>query len=174
LQYSLGQSGVNAPIVPANFAAPTAGNAAFAAYYDNAFSYAMRFNNSLDVAPFGWWNLSAVETLYDPCNLPIPDLAYGLIVGWEDLMDIAGVSYQQPQTNNAPLTGVCYSANSPSWYDELAYQHHTTTYMSLLGGSSIPMQSAFVATGARRRRVRTGLRSRIGADVQARTMAMRR
>ena len=169
LQFSLGQAGVKVPIVPASFAAPTAGNAAFASVYDNAFGYAMRYNNSLDVAPFGWWNLSAVETLYEPCGLIIPDLAYGLIVGWQALMDVAEVSYQHPQTNNAPLTGACCAVGAPSWYDELAYQHHTTTYMRLLGGSPIAGQSAFAPSGRRPGRIRSGLRARVGVELQART-----
>jgi hypothetical protein len=53
-------------------AAPSPGNADFAAYYNRLFSAqaghstAFRFFNSLDVVPNAWASLSAVETYYPP------------------------------------------------------------------------------------------------------------
>ena len=52
LQSSLALVGVSNPIVPATFAAPTAGNAAFADYYTSTFSYCPRYYNTLDIAPW--------------------------------------------------------------------------------------------------------------------------
>ncbi|MGZ9117177.1 MAG: lipase family protein, partial [Methylocystis sp.] len=70
LQSSLALVGVSNPIVPATFAAPTAGNAAFADYYTSTFSYCPRYYNTLDIAPLAWGNLDAFSTLYDGCNIP--------------------------------------------------------------------------------------------------------
>jgi triacylglycerol lipase len=160
LQAVLAQSGVTVPMVPATFAGPTAGNAAFAGYYDQCFRYALRYYNTFDVAPFAWSNLAAVETIYEPCGLSIPDFAYTAIVGMQDLMEISGVSYAQPATNNAPLTGRCYATSD--WYAELAYQHHATTYMTLLGGTSVAAE-AMPLIG--HRRPRSTLHGRFGSAV---------
>lgn len=169
LKSALGAEGTAANIVPVSYAGPTAGNEAFAECFDAAFPYGMRFHNSLDVVPHGWWNLTAVETIYDPCGLPIPDIAYLAILGWEAVMNRAGVSYVQPRTNNCPLTGSCLSPRPSSWFDELAHQHHTTTYMSLLGGNSIEGQAARKpSTGAPARPLHTSLWSRVDAAIKAR------
>lgn len=160
LKSALGDSGVHSPIVPTSFAAPTAGNAAFAAYFAAKFAYAPRYNNSLDVVPLGWWNLSGVETIYHACGLEIPDLMYGLIFGWESLMSIAAVSYVQPRSSDAPLTGRCLATDD--WYAELGYQHHTTTYMTLMGGKSVVPSPASFAP-ARHRSPRSTLYARFGS-----------
>lgn len=130
----LAMRGINAPTVPCTFAGPTAGDAAFANYFASSFSYSLRYYNSLDVVPRAWADLSGIETIYDAYGLTIPDAAWAAVLGFRAAMDVAGVSYAQPKPNS-PLNGV-FSINL-SWYDELALQHHTTTYMSLLGGTSI-------------------------------------
>lgn len=135
LQYALAQSGVTNPMVPASFAGPTAGNAAFAQYYDSCFRYFLRYYNLLDSVPCAWWNLESIDSIYEPCGSKTPDDVRALILFWNALMTDANASYAQPATNNAPLAGACYDTSN--WYDELAYQHHTTTYMSLLGGVSV-------------------------------------
>jgi triacylglycerol lipase len=134
LKTTLAANGVNAPVVPCSFAGPTAGNAAFANYFNNQFSYSLRYHNTLDVVPHAWQDLAGIETIYDPWNLPIADAAYAAVVGFKALMSINGVSYVQPRMNSA-LTG--QFTGGLSWYGELALQHHTTTYMQLLGGTSI-------------------------------------
>lgn len=129
-------------IVPATFAAPTAGNADFATYFQNTFSYSQRIYNTLDVIPLGWANLPSIDDIYDSCGYAIPDGAYLAVAGFELAMEAAKVTYAQPATNQLPLTGSCYDASD--WYDELFYQHHSTTYMTLLGGQSViaPQPSA--------------------------------
>ena len=135
LQFQLNRANAKVPMVPATFAAPTAGNADFARYFDSCFSHGMRYFNSLDVAPMAWGNISGMDDIYIPCGLPIPDFIYVLLLGFADAMWLTGATYAQPFTNNAPLKGQCYKTSS--WYDQAFYQHHTTTYMSLLGGTSI-------------------------------------
>lgn len=165
LNAALAQRGVNVPQVPCSFAGPTAGNAAFAAYFQSTFNYSLRYYNTLDVAPFAWANLSGIATIYDGNGLPAPDSAYLAILGFEAAMWRAGVSYAQPLPIS-PLTGEF--ASELSWQDELFLQHHTTTYMALLGGTSVtttPVQKSVVPS-----RIATHvLRQRLGplADVVA-------
>ena len=69
------------PIVPATFAAPTAGDANFASYFQSSFSYALRVANSLDVAPSAWRTSTSSTTSTRPatsrcrtsCTPPRPD-----------------------------------------------------------------------------------------------------
>jgi len=157
LKYALAQSGISVPIVPCSFAAPTAGDAAFTAYYQNNFSYSLRYHNSLDVAPLAWSNLSAADFIYDPYGVSVPDLVYLGIVGFEWAMSETGVSYAQPAPSSA-LAGQ-FAANL-SWYDEAFLQHHATTYMSLLGVTSVT-PSPLPRTPVKRE-PRTALRGRLG------------
>ena len=46
-------------IQPITFAAPTAGNSEFAAYYNTLFPQARRFQNSLDVIPLAYYHSAA-------------------------------------------------------------------------------------------------------------------
>lgn len=140
LQFALALENITVPIVPCSFAGPSAGNADFAEYFQNTFGYSMRYHNSLDVAPYAWSNLSAIENIYDPDGLPAPDLAWDAIYAFEGAMELAGVNYAQPSSGN-PLTG--QFSPGLGWYGEVYLQHHTATYMALLGGTT-------VAAGARR------------------------
>jgi triacylglycerol lipase len=136
LKYDLAGAGVNAPIVPVTFAAPTAGNAAFASDFSAAFPYSLRYANSLDIVPRAWWDLDGLASIYNPCGLDCPEVAYLAIESYEALMDWTGVSYQQPQAGTRLLDGACAPGNPPpDWYDEALAQHHPATYLSLLGGS---------------------------------------
>jgi hypothetical protein len=85
--------------------------------------------------PLAWWSLDAVETIYDPDGLSAPELVDITIDATTDLMDLFGVAYAQPH-HDCKLTGH-FAPSPPSWYDEAYKQHHTTTYMKLLGGMSV-------------------------------------
>jgi triacylglycerol lipase len=135
LQATLSQRGVDNAIVPVTFAAPTAGNRAFANHYSSSFPSSLRYANSLDVVPLAWEQLDAIKTIYDPDGLPAPELVDIAIDAYRYLMEAAGVGYLQP-ANDRELTGR-FAPSPPSWYDEVSKQHHTTTYMSLLGGTSV-------------------------------------
>jgi hypothetical protein len=69
-------------------------------------------------------------------------------------MDVAGASYAQQGSMNAPLPGSC-DPNNPSgnWFDEVGYQHGTATYMALLGGMSVVLPQTLVAQPRQRRRM---------------------
>jgi triacylglycerol lipase len=158
LQTELAAQCPNLNVVPATFAAPTAGNADFATYFQSSFSYSLRVFNSLDIVPHAWQHIHALDHIYGPCGIDVPDLVYAAVVGFMDLMWLAGVSYVQPATNQVPLKGSC--SGGTDWYSEAAYQHHTTTYMTLLGGTSVvPMP---LTAPARRPAPRSRLRKRFG------------
>ena len=99
LQTELAGQCPNLHVVPATFAAPTAGNADFATYFQSSFGYSLRAFNSLDVAPFPWQNINAVNDIYTPCGIEVPDLVYAAAAGYNYLMGWTGVSYAQPATN---------------------------------------------------------------------------
>jgi hypothetical protein len=161
LQAVLKQARITPQIVPATFAAPTAGNAAFAHFYDTSFSSGARFANSLDLAPMSWGNLDAIEDAYLPCGFSEPDLVWSAILGFKSAMWLTGASYAQPNRTKMPLNGQC-GKNIFDWYSEAFYQHHTTTYMTLIGGQSVtPQPEIFVAS--RRRKAHTKLVARFGS-----------
>lgn len=159
LQVTLAQKHITNPIVPVTFAGPTAGNAAFGAYFASRFQYSLRYFNTLDIVPRAWSDLGGMETVYDPYGVKVPDLAEVAIVGFLLLMREAGVSYAQPPTNNSPLTGQ-FNPSLASWYDQAGYQHHDTTYMTLLGGTSV--RAGWSPPAVRRIGWRSGMRARLG------------
>lgn len=138
LKTCLAQAQVKAPIVPVTFAAPTAGNAAFASYFQQQFPYAPRYVNSLDIAPFAWGNLDGIRPLYEACNFSLPWEVSGMLDVFEGAMRLAGVSYGQPG-QVALLKGACGS-NISSWYAEAALQHHATTYLALMTGRASTLE----------------------------------
>lgn len=168
LSYQLGRAGVKSPIVPATFAAPTAGNPAFADYYTSTFGYCPRYYNTMDIAPDAWSNLDAIYTLFDKCGVSMPDAVYAVLYTWQLAMDAADVSYGQQLSMNAPLSGAC-DPNNPSrdWFTEVGYQHKTTTYMALLGGTSVVLPPSLLAPRPPRRIVRHRLLSRLKEYVKS-------
>lgn len=120
-------------LIPMTFAAPSAGNAAFASAFNRMFTSSYRYQNPLDIVPLAYANLPAINTLYDQCRIPIPWEVRDAIDGMEDL--IKGLEYVQPNSLAPPLPVSCFPTTS--WIDEAGYQHHTTTYMNLLDGLNV-------------------------------------
>jgi triacylglycerol lipase len=154
LHHELGTIGV--PITPVTFAAPTAGNPAFVASYQQKFPNAPRYWSSLDIVPRGWDAIGSVKTLYAPCNLDCPDIVRTAIDGYELALRAADIAYAQPDSAAIALAGGCAKPVTDwDWYDEAGFHHHATTYMRLLGGSDVvgmPMwkPAALRGLGARR------------------------
>lgn len=133
-------------MLPMTFAAPTAGNAAFAAAFTRMFPSSYRYQNPLDIVPLAYENLPTLIKLYDQCGLAIPWEIREATDWMEDL--IKGQAYKQPNSLAPPLPAKCYKTTS--WYDEAGYQHHTTTYMDLLGGLNAGRTSRMISRrGAR-------------------------
>jgi triacylglycerol lipase len=133
LRIALAGNGVSVPIVPATFAAPTAGNAAFAQYFGTMFQYAPRYYNTLDMVPHGWADLDGVMSLYDEYGLSTPLWVDGAIEGFKAAIRLGGASYAQPDCTG-PLTGTfCLQFD---WLQEISTQHDHRTYIDLMKGAT--------------------------------------
>jgi hypothetical protein len=132
-------------------AAPSPGNADFAAYYNTLFtvqsgySTAFRFFNSLDVVPNAWASLPTVETYYPPLVSCPPDITR--IIGraetavaekYTQLGDLAtGSAIELSGTIITPF-GAYRGRQEPNAFEnalflwEAAQQHACTMYQALL------------------------------------------
>jgi hypothetical protein len=134
LKTVLKDRGFMPPVVPCSFAGPTAGDAAFASYFQNCFSYSLRYQNSLDIIPKAWDHLSDIKTVYEADGLPMPLIEKGLLEAFEIELKLKHIHYSQP---GDPMLLTGQFSKQPGWNDEAGYQHRTTTYMTLMGGTSV-------------------------------------
>ena len=132
-------------------AAPSPGNADFAAYYNSqfidasGFSTAFRFFNSLDVVPNAWASLNTVETYYPPLVSCPPDI--GNVIGRaEQAVSGKYVQLGEPAVGSAvELSGTLMTPfgahrgrlglnpfENALFLWEAAQQHACTTYQALL------------------------------------------
>lgn len=139
LKVALATLGVTVPVVPTTFAAPTAGNQAYADYLGDSFPYAPRYYNTLDMVPFGWWNLEGVKSLYDDYGLSTPWLVDGAIDLWEAAIYEGDASYAQPACAGVLTNAFCEGFD---WYQEISTQHDHRTYIALMGGETPPCYKA--------------------------------
>ncbi|MGO4127254.1 hypothetical protein AB4Z01_22820 [Inquilinus sp. YAF38] len=142
LQAQLGQQGLSPAIVPTTYAGPTAGNQAFAEAFRGAFPTATCYRNTLDIVPKAMADLLEIPLIYadvGPDILP-PAVITSAVVGYDGWLDWCGVSYADiPDSVSLPGGWLAPDGSDPlgPWADEAMQQHHTTTYMSLLGGTSV-------------------------------------
>jgi len=166
LQAQLGQQGLSPTIVPTTYAGPTAGNQAFADAFRSAFPTATCYRNTLDIVPMAMADLAEIPLIYadaGPGLLPPVGIATA-VLGYALWLWDCGASYADiPDSQSLPgdwLTPVPDSPLGP-WLDEVMQQHHTTTYMALLGGTSAiddevaAMQGRLAATVRRPAAART-------------------
>jgi len=146
LQWSLATGGVNVPTVPATFAAPTAGNAAFAQYFGSTFQYAPRYFNTLDAVPCGWADIDRIKTIYDQNGLSTPEIIKLTLDGFQFAIREGGASYAQPACLGE-LNG--YFCLGFDWYQQISTQHDHRTYIALMQGQA---PQCFLSTQARKRR----------------------
>jgi len=118
-------------MVPATFAAPTAGNQAYADYLGRTFPYAPRYYNNLDAVPMGWAQLGNIKTIYDAQGLPTPWAVDGTIDAFQWLMYETGATYAQPGGNRR-LQGVF--CEELGWYSQIGAQHDHNNYILQLQG----------------------------------------
>ncbi|HYG28817.1 MAG TPA: lipase family protein [Allosphingosinicella sp.] len=128
---SLTAAGKPARMVPATFAAPTAGNHAYADYLNRTFPYAPRYYTDLDAVPRGWAQLDSIKSIYDAQGLSTPWVVDGTIDGFLWLLGEYGATYTQPR-GARPLTGVF--CNGLSWYEQIGAQHDHNNYILQLKG----------------------------------------
>jgi len=121
----------NVSITPITFAAPTAGNQAFATYYDSIFLTSQRYVNTLDLVPMGYADLATLVTEYAS---PGPSLkSYNLAV-YEALWFAAPVFAKNYSQTNQTNGTVSFQGPAPvstnTFPTEVEVQHSTDTYIS--------------------------------------------
>jgi Lipase (class 3) len=108
-------------------AGPTAGNAAFAAYYDSVFGEATyRMWNPFDVVPLAWnhESMGKMADLYEPFTR-VNLIERGLIDGLRSLTRDKGYSQIDPTQRH--LSGAVYTGKPGErvdWAAEAGWQHH--------------------------------------------------
>lgn len=162
LLYQLQQNKITPPaLFPVlTFAAPTAGNTAFAAAYDKSFPNSWRYYNEIDVVPMASDSLrsaeqlysapapeaSSIETTYKKLTVTLKD-AIGLIA---DSIDVSegtnGSIYAQTNQSSGSVALNTLKTINPvdtskplidQWFDQVASQHVQSTYLSFFGLSPV-------------------------------------
>jgi hypothetical protein len=160
LAYRLG-SAANFKLYP--IAGPTAGNQGYADYYNQLFTdtrgrpRAFRIYNDLDIVPASWASLPKIGRLYRPepkCSRRIHQLL-------RRVEDFIGDVYVQPgalrngsahrlrgQVRQPTDESGTPDRNSVRYFEQVGYQHGTSTYMQLLEAPVIPpaLAKLFAAT----------------------------
>lgn len=114
--------GVSSPQV-ITFAGPSAGDQAFASYFNQLFPSAENYVNTLDIVPKFWASLSEIAATYPPPGPACPEWIAKLLEA------VGGLSADYAQTSQVPKTGTLQG--SESWYDEVEAQHDHFTYAKL-------------------------------------------
>jgi hypothetical protein len=136
IKFQLKQGGITPAMFAYTFAAPSAGNLAFADWYtNNSGITSYRFFNTIDLVPMAWSELAEMKTLFSPN--PGAGIALKLIIDGVSLWlsDRDKVIYVQPNGPGNPLK------NNPTpgqnWFDEVGTQHGHNTYLMLLGATQV-------------------------------------
>ena len=127
----------NVHVTPYTFAAPTAGNQAFADSYTHLFGGAGRYFNCLDIVPkaFAYDDLGSVKSLYPCAGVPQCNSHFACRHLVDLAQDVAGHRYVHA-ADGTRLQAKVYAESSGSLKNFLAEalsQHHATHYMWLLG-----------------------------------------
>ncbi|WP_429232180.1 lipase family protein [Inquilinus ginsengisoli] len=158
-------------IYPYTFAAPTAGDQAFATAFNSQFSWAVCVINAYDLVPNAWQTLASMpansgngQQLYYPGLFsspkgPGPTMekhnAIGLVIS--SIADgTNGNLYVQPtqqqpwlNVSDVPVLQWAYPANLTSMQEfevQVGFQHANTTYLALLGAPSPTAKAPVVAS----------------------------
>jgi hypothetical protein len=125
-------------ITPHTFAAPTAGNAAFARYYDHIFPGAYRCVNTLDVVPMGYADVSGMQAMYPAPSQTLyaySKVLWGVVESAKIYMEGAGIAYAQTNQNGAgttdafagpALSKVSFATEAEAQHDHAVYLAHVT------------------------------------------------
>ncbi len=129
-------------VVPYTFAAPTAGDQAFADDYARRFGGAGRYYNSLDIVPkvYGYDDVGSIKSLYPCAEAPKCNDHFVCRHLVNLAQDIAGHRYVHP-AGGIRLQAKAYAESSGSFRNflkEALDQHHVVHYMWLLG---IPLEA---------------------------------
>ncbi|HET7442961.1 MAG TPA: lipase family protein [Terriglobales bacterium] len=101
-------------MVPNTFAAPTAGNSAFANLYQQTFPFAPRWFNSIDLVPMAFANLAGIKNLWTQCNRPAPEIFKLTLDAFGLLLARVNAGYTQPSRDDRQLGGGCQPPAAPT------------------------------------------------------------
>lgn len=142
ISYQRGPAG-NLPdfsTVAYTFAAPSAGNTAFADGFNLRLFNSYRYWNSLDAIPHAWNNLLQLNSLYEGIGISTPSWVEDAVDGMDALLLASEISYTsfyaQPNGNGTELTGSA-SPSATDYLSEVIYQHNVNVYLGLLGAPPI-------------------------------------
>jgi hypothetical protein len=79
-------------VQPITFAAPTAGNSEFTTYYGELFPTARRFQNTRDIIPLAYYDLSAIGSIYAENMLHTPDIVWLGLLGMGAALNLMDAS----------------------------------------------------------------------------------
>jgi len=108
------------------FAGPSAGDAAFAAYFNQLFPDAESYVNTLDAVPNLWASVLDIPQLYQPPGPACPSLVSDLLELVNDLIP----SYQQ---TGGQIQQTYTVQETWNWFKEVGDQHDHFTYAALQG-----------------------------------------
>lgn len=131
LRHSLARVGIDVPIVPCTFAAPSAGNEGFTRYFAGLFPYAPRYTNNLDVVPLAWESLAAINSVYDSEGLATPLVVQWLVDMFRAALWEKGAHYVQPGRASELQGSFCMELD---WYQQIGAQHDHNNYIRLMNG----------------------------------------
>ena len=114
-----------------SFAGLTAGNQAFVDYLDTLISGtpAWRVVNPLDVAPRAFVSADDMKNIYVADGIECGRFEAQVI---DHLFSVAAIPYVQPTEGELRLPEAIDPSES-SWAGQATHQHHTSTYLSLVG-----------------------------------------
>jgi hypothetical protein len=135
-------TGLPPSLTTITFAAPTAGNGAFASFLNGQSNYQAFFNTN-DVVPHVWaasgpWSAYNIERLFPaPGPNPAPDLVKNLIQTRMAALSKLKISYTQTNGTSFTFPTVPASGKDP-WVWELGYQHNYAYCMTFHGNNCKP------------------------------------
>ncbi|MBW8684761.1 lipase family protein [Chitinophaga rhizophila] len=137
LAYQFEQYNIRQLVVPCSFAAPTAGNQAFATWYNQAFpAPTYRYYNSIDAIPMAWNNLNGIKALF-PGGPACPWALKDLISLVQDWLYVSDATYAQTNAAGNALPGTVLP--NSSWFANMEHQHDHNTYLTLLGAPNVQL-----------------------------------
>jgi hypothetical protein len=137
LAYRLSESNVKSAVTPYTYAAPTAGNTAFASFYTGLFKSSYRYYNAIDIVPKAWADLSSIKSLYPSPEPACPWELKGTIDLISDWLNVIKASYTQTNGAGVSLPGAPSPASD--FFAEALDQHDHNYYLKLLGAPTVPI-----------------------------------
>lgn len=140
-------------VAPVTFAAPTAGNAAFAAHFDALFPGAPRYYNRLDLVPMAWAGLDGIGALFPAPGPRCPSAFKQTVRIVSEWLARAGLNYAHPgvgiELEGVPERRFVRTDRVAAFTIELVRQHHPDSYLALLGAPGLPFDLVQLPAGLR-------------------------